>query len=184
MQINTCCYTPHVFFSFVSFSFFSFQISVAHADTCFSCIVKNRTKTFFRKRSPTPAELSMSWIGHVFRGLCQVHILKEKLNFLLSPSLPNRQFNHAFSFQIIFQKTTKIVSFSLFVPAWSTRFGSVKRGPYCEPWCHRKAAGTFPFSSCARERRGKRERLGTRLVLCLFLGFLRPHNLWPDPYLF
>ena len=94
---------------------------MAHADTCFSCIVKNQTKAFFRKHSPTPAELSMSWIGHVCRGLCPVYILKEKLNFLLSPSLPNRQFNHAFSFPIIFQKTTKIVSFSLFVPAWSLR---------------------------------------------------------------
>lgn len=48
-------------------------------------------------------------------------ILTEKLNFLLSPFLPNGQFNHAFSFQIIFQKTTKIVFVSLFVPAWSLR---------------------------------------------------------------
>lgn len=35
----------------------------------------------------------------------------------ISPSLPNRQFNHAFSFQ----KATKLVSFWLFVPAWSLR---------------------------------------------------------------
>ena len=42
---------------------------------------------------------------------------------------------------------SKIVSVSLFVPTWSLRvFRSVKRGPYCEPWRHRKAAGTFPFS--------------------------------------
>ena len=68
---------------------------------------------------------------------------------------------------------SKIVSVSLFVPAWSLRvFGSVKRGLYCEP--SPKSRRNVPFLTCACVRRGKENGLGPGWFCACSWGFLDP----------
>lgn len=68
---------------------------------------------------------------------------------------------------------SKIVSVSLFVPAWSLRvFGSVKRGLYCEP--PPKSRRNVPFLTCACVRRGKENGLGPGWFCACSWGFLDP----------